>query len=77
MIRYRYLVFIITFFLVFSAWIGLKAGKGQEAINIGTKRQLFFGDMLIESSKGITFTMNPPLPEAIVHIPEPLMGVFP
>ena len=28
------------------------AGKGQEAIDIGTKRQLFFDDMLIESSKG-------------------------
>ncbi len=61
MIRNLYTAFIITFFLVFSAWIGLLAGKGEEAIAIGTARQLFFDDLLIESSKGITFTMNPPL----------------
>jgi hypothetical protein len=59
--RNLYLVFIITLFLVFSVWTGFTAGKEQEAFDIGTKRQFFFDDMLIESSKGITIRMNPPL----------------
>ena len=44
----------------FSLGVGDIAGADDNVINIGTERQLFVDGFLIETSKGIRLTVNPP-----------------
>ena len=39
---------------------GVTAAESADAPDIGTHRQLFLDDTLVESASGVTFTMNPP-----------------
>ncbi|MBN2295267.1 MAG: hypothetical protein JXM70_22745 [Pirellulales bacterium] len=47
----------------------LNAGE-QKAIDVGSRKQLFFDKKFIDSSDGITITMNPPVKAGIVLRPE-------
>lgn len=52
----------ITMLLVFM----LKAALGEEALNIGTRLELFIDDYLIEQMKGVSFELHHPIPQGTV-----------
>jgi len=52
---------IVAFFLVVClAGTTLVEPKLRRVIDVGTKKQLFIDELFIESSRGVTLTMNPP-----------------
>lgn len=58
--KHLHIIRIIAFILLLTVWTGLSADKLHKAVDIGTNKQLFLDHSLIDTSEGITFTMNPP-----------------
>ncbi len=52
--------FFIIFLLTLSALSGCSGDAIKEVKEIGTQKQLFLDDSIIESSESVTLTMNPP-----------------
>jgi len=51
---------VALFLVVCLAGITLAEPEPRRVIDVGSKKQLFFDELLIESSRGVTLTMNPP-----------------
>ena len=49
------------FVIVLAGLPGVAMEDGNKTVDIGTSRQLFLSQALIESSSGVSFTMNPPV----------------